>query len=95
MSPMAMIWSPDASPVQPRSAWIDKVYRVIMQRAIRQAGMQPVRAEERKGSKLVHSDVSKDLRDRSVILADLSLENPNVFYELGWWGRSVPLHEMP
>jgi hypothetical protein len=25
----------------------------------------------------------KDLRDRAIVLADLSLENPNVFYELG------------
>jgi hypothetical protein len=25
----------------------------------------------------------KDLRDRAIVLAGLSLENPNVFYELG------------
>ena len=61
----------------------NKVYRVIIQRAIRQAGMQPVRADETKGSRMIHSDMFKDLRDQPVIVADLSLENPNVYYELG------------
>jgi len=61
----------------------DKVYRVIIQRAIRQAGMQPIRADETKGSRMIHSDMFKDLRDQPVIVADLSLENPNVYYELG------------
>ena len=61
----------------------DKVYRVIIQRAIRQAGLEPVRADERKVSDIIHVDMFKQLRDRAVVLADLSLENPNVFYELG------------
>ena len=61
----------------------DKVYRVLIQRAIREAGMVPVRADERLGSALIHSDMFRDLRDRAVVLADLSLDNPNVFYELG------------
>ena len=61
----------------------DKVYRVIIQRAIRQAGMQPIRADERVGSSIIHTDMFKDLRDEAVVLADLSLDNPNVFYELG------------
>ena len=45
--------------------------------------MRPLRADETVGSGLIHSDMFKDLRDRPVVLADLSLENPNVFYELG------------
>ncbi|HJW76402.1 MAG TPA: hypothetical protein VJ787_12165 [Thermoleophilia bacterium] len=61
----------------------DKVYRVIIQRAVRQAGLEPVRADERKVSDIIHADMFKNLRDRAVVLADLSLENPNVFYELG------------
>jgi hypothetical protein len=61
----------------------DKVYRVIISRAVREAGMKPLRADETIGSRLIHSDMFRDLRDRPVVLADLSLENPNVFYELG------------
>lgn len=61
----------------------DKVYRVIIQRAIREAGLEPARADERKVSDIIQADMFKQLRDRGVVLADLSLENPNVFYELG------------
>jgi hypothetical protein len=61
----------------------DKIYRVIIRRAIKEAGMEPHRADEGVGSSLVHTDMFRDLRDRPVVLADISLENPNVFYELG------------
>jgi hypothetical protein len=61
----------------------DKVYRVIITRAVQEVGLKPLRADETVGSRLIHSDMFKDLRDRSIVLADLSLENPNVFYELG------------
>lgn len=61
----------------------DKVYRVLIQRAVREAGMKPIRADERVSSALIHTDMFRDLRDRRVVLADLSLDNPNVFYELG------------
>jgi tetratricopeptide (TPR) repeat protein len=61
----------------------EKVYRVIMRRAIKLAGMEAIRADERKGSNIIHTEMFKDLRDHAVVLADLSLHNPNVFYELG------------
>jgi len=61
----------------------EKVYRVIINKAVTQAGMRPLRADEIKGSHLIHYDMFRALRDRHVVLADLSLENPNVFYELG------------
>ena len=61
----------------------DKVYRILIKRAIQEAEMEPIRADEQKGSKIIHIDMFRELRDRSVVLADLSLYNPNVFYELG------------
>ncbi len=61
----------------------DKVYRVVMQPAIRAAGFEPVRADESSSSGLIHSEMFTDLRDQEVVLVDLSLHNPNVFYELG------------
>jgi hypothetical protein len=71
-------------PDDPRRTYdFDKVYRVLIRRAVREAGMTPIRADERAGSALIHTDMFRDLRDRSVVLADLSLDNPNVFYELG------------
>jgi hypothetical protein len=44
----------------------DKVYRVIIQRAIMNVGMQPIRADETEGSCVVHADMFKD-RDRPVV----------------------------
>lgn len=61
----------------------EKVWRVLIARAVREAGMVPVRSDQRASSGLVHSEMFRDLRDREVVLADLSLDNPNVFYELG------------
>ena len=61
----------------------DKVYRVVMRRAIESAGMVPVRADESTASGVIHTDMFKALRDKRVVLAELSLHNPNVYYELG------------
>lgn len=61
----------------------DKVYRVIIQKAVIDAGLTPLRADETKGSRMVHTDMFKDLRDQPMVLIDLSLNNPNVYYEMG------------
>ncbi len=61
----------------------DKIYRVVIKRAVREAGLEPLRADEQIGSQIIHIDMFKALRDRAIVVVDLSLENPNVFYELG------------
>ena len=57
----------------------DKVYRVATRRAIEAAGMAPVRADEPTSSGAIHTDMFKALRDKPVVLADLSLHNSNVY----------------
>jgi hypothetical protein len=61
----------------------DKVYRVVISRAVKNAGLTPIRADEQTGSQIIHIDMFKALRDKTIVIVDLSLENPNVFYELG------------
>lgn len=61
----------------------DKVYRVLIQRAVKLARLTPLRADEQVGSQVIHLDMFKSLRDTATVLADLSTTNPNVFYELG------------
>jgi hypothetical protein len=46
----------------------NKVYRVIIQRAVREAGMNPIRADELLTSALIHTDMFRDLRDRADLL---------------------------
>jgi hypothetical protein len=71
-------------PAAPESMFdFDKPYRVIMRRAIEAAGMVPVRADESTASGIIHTDMFKALRDKRIVLAELSLHNPNVYYELG------------
>jgi hypothetical protein len=59
----------------------DKVYRVL-QKAVTLAGLKPVRADEHRGG-VIHSAMFQALREARVVLADLSLENGNVYYEVG------------
>jgi hypothetical protein len=61
----------------------DKIYRTIIRRAVGEADMEAIRADEQSGSHIIHSAMFRELRDRAVVLADLSLGNPNVYYELG------------
>ncbi|HEX3657379.1 MAG TPA: hypothetical protein VHV55_16435 [Pirellulales bacterium] len=61
----------------------DKIYRVLIQRAVKLAGLTPLRADEQVGSQVIHLDMFKSLRDTAIVLADLSTTNANVFYELG------------
>lgn len=81
---MVMPFGSKAVPGQPGASFdFDKVYRVILRRAIEAAGMVPVRADESTASGIIHTDMFKALRDKHVVLAELSLHNPNVYYELG------------
>lgn len=61
----------------------DRVYEHVMIPAIKATGLVPFRVDERAGPGLIHMDIFKSLRDAPVVLADLSLANPNVYYELG------------
>jgi hypothetical protein len=71
-------------PDEPNKSFdFDKVYRTIIRRAVDEAGMEAIRADEQSGSHIIHSEMFRELRDRAVVLADLSLGNPNVYYELG------------
>jgi hypothetical protein len=54
-----------------------------MEPAIKAAGLTARRADQTVSSGPIHTDMFRDLRDRPLVLADLSLLNPNVFYEIG------------
>jgi hypothetical protein len=61
----------------------DAIYDTIICPAVHSAGMRPLRDDKGGGSHLIHSEMFRKLRDKPVVLADLSMANPNVFYELG------------
>jgi len=58
-------------------------YSDVFQPAIREAGLLPLRADEIFSPGIFMRDVVTGIVTSSVVLAELSGRNPNVFYELG------------
>jgi len=69
--------------MMPFGSWFDKYYQDIYVPAIREAGFEPVRADELFSSGSVVEQVWEQITKARVLLADLTDRNPNVFYELG------------
>jgi hypothetical protein len=61
----------------------NEYYSEIFQPAIKEAGLVPLRADEIFSPGMFMRDVVTGISQSSVILAELSGRNPNVFYELG------------
>jgi hypothetical protein len=69
--------------MMPFGTWFDTYYTDIYIPAIREAGFEPVRADELFTTGSVVEQVWDQIEKSKVLLADLSGKNPNVFYELG------------
>jgi uncharacterized protein DUF4071 len=61
----------------------DAMYRTIIAPAIVEAGLDPVRADAEVGGGVIHKAMFERLLISEYAVADLTLNNPNVFYELG------------
>ena len=69
--------------IMPFGGWFDTYYESIYCPAIEAAGLDPKRADDlMRPSTIVH-DIWAYTCDAKIILADLTGQNPNVFYELG------------
>jgi hypothetical protein len=69
--------------MMPFGAWFDRYYQEIYAPAIRDAGYEPVRADELFTTGSVVEQIWDQIEKARVLLADLTGKNPNVFYELG------------
>jgi tetratricopeptide (TPR) repeat protein len=61
----------------------DAIYRELIAPAIRDAGLEPVRADEEMADGIVHKPAFERLILCDYAVADLTLADANVFYELG------------
>jgi hypothetical protein len=61
----------------------DKVYNNFIKKAIIEAGLEPIRADEEKSGCFIHKPMYERLMFCDFAVADLSFANANVFYELG------------
>lgn len=69
--------------MMPFGQWMDAYYREIYVPAIREAGLEPVRADELFSTGSVIEQIWEQISRAKVLLADLTGKNANVFYELG------------
>ncbi len=65
------------------------VYEDIIKKAIEEANknlefdLEPLRADDRKGTQLIHADIIKNCVESEFAICDISSKNPNVMFELG------------
>jgi hypothetical protein len=61
----------------------DAVYQNLFQPALEAAGLQPFRADDEEAAGDILKDMFAELVTADFVLADISILNANVFYELG------------
>jgi len=61
----------------------DVVYRDLLAPAIEAAGLKPHRADAERRAGSIHADMFQELLLSEFVVADLSIDNPNVWYEMG------------
>jgi tetratricopeptide (TPR) repeat protein len=83
--PLCFVLMPFGRKPDPAGASIDfdAVYRQLIAPAIREAGLEPVRADEEMAGGIVHKAMFERLILCDYAVADLTLANANVCYELG------------
>src|SRR2546421_2606271 len=69
--------------IMPYGKWPDLYYETVYRPAIEASGLMPKRADELSRPSAITHDIWVLANPAKVMLADLSGENPNVFYELG------------
>jgi nucleoside 2-deoxyribosyltransferase len=62
----------------------DKRYADVFEPAIREAGLEPYRVDSDPAVSVPIEDIQNEIKRSSVCLADITLDNPNVWFELGY-----------
>ena len=78
LMPFGVKNAPDGTTVN-----FDAVYADLIQPAVRDAGLEPLRADQETNSGIIQKPMFERLILCPFAVADLTLANPNVYYELG------------
>lgn len=83
--PHAFVVMPFGRKQGPDGRWIDfnAIYQDLIKPALEDAGFESFRADEESSSGDIISDMFQELLLADLVVADLSIDNANVFYELG------------
>lgn len=66
------------------SGQFDALYQEVLLPTAERAGLELRRADDIKGPGIILQDVVEDIAQATVIVAEITQPNPNVFYELGY-----------
>ena len=69
--------------IMPFGGWFDEYYETVFRPAVEAAGLEPHRADDLYRPSAIVNDIWAYTKRASVLLADMTGKNPNVFYELG------------
>lgn len=70
--------------IQPFSGDFDKRYFDTFEPAIKKAELEPYRVDKDLSSSIPINDIEEKIRESTLCFADISIDNPNVWYELGY-----------
>ena len=62
----------------------DKRYKDVFTPAIKDAGLEPYRVDHDPSVSVLIDDIERGIENSSICLAEISTDNPNVWYELGY-----------
>lgn len=62
----------------------DRRYNDIYKPAIEKAGLEPYRIDNDPSVRILIDEIEKGIQSANIIFADITLDNPNVWYELGF-----------
>jgi len=62
----------------------DKRYQDIFAPAIKNAGLEPYRVDQDPKVSIPIQDIERGIRDSKICFAEITLDNPNVWFELGY-----------
>ena len=73
----------------------DQIYEAGIEPAILKAGLEPIRGDRERTGGIIHAPMFGRLLLSDYVVADLTLANPNVFYELGIRHTARPFTTVP
>lgn len=80
----ALSEKPKAFIVSQFGSFYDILYEEVIKPLCMTLGYEPIRGDEYNSCTLILDDIIAALKNASIIIADITPDNPNVFYELGY-----------
>ena len=76
--------TPQAFVVMQFSDTFNALYRDVIKPTCKKFGLEAIRADDIYKCDLIINDIARSIEEASVIIADVTTDNPNVFYEVGY-----------